>query len=64
MRDLRDPSELGSKLLEESRKSPRKIHDVADRAPLHVRDYVSPAHPHDRYGDPRKIPSTMPNAVE
>lgn len=70
MRDLRDPSELGHKLLE-SRAGYRRaglpqgtpLHECADRWPLHVRNYDANPGPLEKYGDPTKIPSTMPCAV-
>jgi hypothetical protein len=66
MRDLRDPTELGRKLLFYRHASPAvvKTSVIADEAPLHVRDYDANPGPIEKYGDPTKLPSTMPNAVE
>lgn len=65
MKDNRDPSELGNKLLH-VRKTPVNNFDrsplsfVADHAPLRVRDHVANPGPIEKYGDPTKLPSTMP----
>lgn len=39
------------------------LHELADVAPLHVHDYRDET-TIEKYGDPRRIPSTMPNAIE
>lgn len=69
-RDLRDPTELGNKLLYAAQH--RRAHGdktkplsyVADHAPLGVPDYANSQGPIEKYGDPTKIPSTMPNSAE
>jgi hypothetical protein len=67
VRDLRDPTELGLKALE-LRRAVGACHSrfslVIDAMPLNVKDYANSQGPIEKYGDPRKIPSTMPNAVE
>lgn len=66
MKDLRDPTELGQKLLYAAQH--RRAHGdntkalsfVADHAPLNVPDYDHNPGPIEKYGDPTKLPSTMP----
>ena len=68
MKDLRDPKELGAWILS-LRTAPNlrgdPLSEAVRRLPSrHIRDYSHDAGPVEKYGDPRTIPSTMPNAVE
>lgn len=67
MRDLRDPQELGAALLRIAASArPRPfpgsgLSRFADSPVLFgVPDFSSDEGPVERYGDPRKLPSTMP----
>lgn len=60
MKDNRDPNLLGLKILEQ-RKSPTcPLSQVIAHLQLHVPDYQDET-TIEKYGDPRLLPSTMPN---
>jgi hypothetical protein len=73
VKDLRDPIELGEKLLHQKGlwrigKLGQEMNDaplslIAEHVPLHVRDYDSNPGPIEKYGRPQDIKSTMPCAV-
>lgn len=63
-RDLRDPTKLGESLIEYTEDYGGTVRECYDKYSSILKtcpNYVSPLHPHDRYGDPRCIPSTLPN---
>lgn len=71
MRDNRDPSDLGmlvlSVLAENRARGPMgaaQAHDIVEIAiaddVLPVKQYNSNPTPHEKYGDPRDLPSTLP----
>ena len=62
MRDLRDPGELGLKLLEarEGVDPCFGLSKIADHTPLHTRDYDHNPGTIEKYGWPQDLPSTMP----
>jgi len=66
LRDLRDPEKIGKRLLRIRQEDfPHKpfhyIVDVEARTEPPAPDYVDPASPVEKYGDPRLLPSTLPN---
>lgn len=67
MRDLRDPAKLGLALEGLATGHDARLRFIYDKYRMNldrVPDYDHDPGPLERYGDPRKIPSTMPNAVE
>lgn len=60
MRDLRDPNELGLKLLATAKQNKMTVRMVYASGAIHVQDYDHNPGPIEKYGDPRKLPSTMP----
>lgn len=65
MHDSRDPAALGAALLGVRGAHPgRPLSEVYDSSTFRVPDHIADPSPIDKYGDPRSIPSTMPNAME
>jgi len=63
-RDLRDPMILGATLLglRGRKKSPlSKIADANRGVLRQIPRYSANPTPHEKYGDPRSLPSTLPN---
>lgn len=61
VRDKRDPEKLGEFLLGWAEKASIKVREAQDSFWAPIPDYVSNPGPHEKYGDPRLIPSTLPN---
>jgi hypothetical protein len=61
--DKRDPAALGAALLAVSPLF-LSASRAYDRSTFRVPDHVADPSPIEKYGDPRTIPSTMPNAME
>lgn len=68
MKDLRDPLLLGWELLRLRHSFEKRplhvLYDVHQSALHSTPRYYDEDGPVEKYGDPRLIPSTMPNAVD
>lgn len=64
MKDNRDPKLLGEKIFAHrspnTRKADLRLSQIIDYMPLNVPDYRDES-TIEKYGDPRLIPSTLPN---
>lgn len=62
MNDRRDPTALGEALLAVRELHPRSpLSAVYDRSTFRTPDHKADPSPLEKYGDPRTLPTTLPN---